>query len=76
MIRKIKSADCEEVRKICIEEPGYECERSLIAARVRELDESREAVFVAEREKCQDRLSALAKDRRSSPQPHLGRVQL
>ena len=48
MIRKIKSTDCEEVRKICIEELGYECEISLIAARVNELDESREAVFVAE----------------------------
>ncbi len=48
MIRKIKSTDCEEVRKICIEELGYECERSLIEAKVRELDESREVVFVAE----------------------------
>ena len=48
MIRKIKFTDCEEVREICIEELGYECERGLIAARVNELDESREAVFVAE----------------------------
>ncbi len=46
--KKIKSTDCEEVRKICIEEPGYECEISLIVARINELDESREAVFVAE----------------------------
>ncbi len=48
MIRKIKFTDCREVWKICTEEMGYECERDLIEARVRELDESREAVFVAE----------------------------
>ena len=48
MIRKIKFTDCEEVRKICVEDLGYECERDLIESRVKELDESREAVFVAE----------------------------
>lgn len=48
MVRKIKPTDCEEVRKICVEDLGYECERDLIESRVKELDESREAVFVAE----------------------------
>lgn len=48
MVRKMKLADCEEVRKICIEELGYECEKDFIEARVNALEESREAVFVAE----------------------------
>ena len=38
MVRKIKSTDCEEVRKICIEELGYECERGFIEARINELE--------------------------------------
>jgi GNAT superfamily N-acetyltransferase len=48
MVRRIRTDDCENIRKICVEELGYECERGLIEARVNELDENREAVFVAE----------------------------
>ena len=48
MIRKIKIDDCEEIRIICVEELGYECEKDLIETRINELDENREAVFVAE----------------------------
>ena len=48
MIRKIKIDDCEEVRIICVEELGYECEKDLIETRINELDENREAVYVAE----------------------------
>jgi GNAT superfamily N-acetyltransferase len=48
MVRRIRVDDCENIRKICAEELGYACERSLIEARVRALEETREAVFVAE----------------------------
>lgn len=48
MLRRIRTDDCESIRKICAEELGYECEGSLIEARISELDEDREAVFVAE----------------------------
>lgn len=50
MIRKIKIDDCEEVRIICVEELEYECEKDLIETRINELDENREAVYVAETE--------------------------
>lgn len=48
MIRKVSVNDYNDIRKICVEDLGYECKEELVKTRIEHLDENREMVFVAE----------------------------
>ena len=50
IIRKIELKDAGELRKICSEEMGYECDPALVKSKIEKLDSKREDVFVAEEE--------------------------
>lgn len=48
IIRQATVSDCDGICKICTEDLGYSCQTELVRQRLCALDQSREAVFVAE----------------------------
>lgn len=47
-IRKADTNDAPAICKICADDLGYECREEFVLNRLKNIDESREAVFVAE----------------------------
>ena len=47
VIRMVEPKDAAEVCRICCEDLGYQCDKSLVKERILTLDVSREAVFIA-----------------------------
>ena len=47
IIRKVNVEDAADVCRICCEDLGYQCDKSLVKERILQLDPDREAVFVA-----------------------------
>lgn len=47
VIRLVKTEDAAEVCRICCDDLGYQCDKSLVKERILRLDPDREAVFVA-----------------------------
>ncbi len=46
-VRPVTEADASEVCLICCDDLGYQCDKTLVKLRISQLDEKREAVFVA-----------------------------
>lgn len=46
-IRLVNSDDAEDVCRLCCEDLGYQCDKTLVKERIIQLDPEREAVFVA-----------------------------
>ncbi len=47
VIRQVKTEDAADVCRICCDDLGYQCDKSLVKERILRLDPEREAVFVA-----------------------------
>jgi hypothetical protein len=46
-VRPVTEADAAEVCLICCDDLGYQCDKTLVKLRISQLDDEREAVFVA-----------------------------
>ena len=46
-IRQVTIDDAEDVCRICCDDLGYRCDKTLVRERISQLDPEREAVFVA-----------------------------
>lgn len=47
-VRKANINDASAICRICTDDLGYECSEEFVSSRLKNIDESREAVFVAE----------------------------
>lgn len=48
MIREVRINDSKEIKDICKNDLGYECDKQLVELRIANLDVNRECVFVAD----------------------------
>lgn len=48
MIREARVSDSKEIKEICTNDLGYQCDEQLIELRIANLEENRECVFVAD----------------------------
>ena len=48
MIREARVSDSKEIKDICTNDLGYQCDEQLIELRIANLEENRECVFVAD----------------------------